>query len=221
MLRAAQLDPLNPVSRRDSKKDRAHPLHEPSQPIRDLRLSDLLVGQLEAVLDWLNVEQSERYLPEGKETHCDIYAADVAYLAQVYLPRVWWCPPALQQLELGKDVREVLGVTVIEANANELHEWLGEHGPFFGWHRSSSFDEVQDRANQGFVGLVTALRKDRSRPGHIVVVVPETSGCPARRDEGHVIAPVYSQSGEQNFRRGHESFWKEDAYSEFASWWHP
>ena len=77
--------------------------------------------------------------------------------------------------------------------------------------------------NQGAVGLIIARRVIEGRSGHVVAVLPESAGQGARRDSaGEVIAPVQSQAGERNFRRGTAKvdWFREERFAEFAFWVH-
>ena len=58
--------------------------------------------QLQALADWLGVESSERYARSATQTFCNVYAADYCYLAEAYLPRVWWTDSALLRLGAGE-----------------------------------------------------------------------------------------------------------------------
>jgi hypothetical protein len=59
------------------------------------------------------------------------------------------------------------------------------------------------------------------RSGHIVIVILESDSQGARRNgAGEVIAPVQSQAGSQNFRRGTGTlnWWTDDRFAESAFW---
>lgn len=200
-------------------------LNEPSQPSRNGTTADELRGELDAIIDWLDVENPAflRYRPRNGLTFCNIYAHDFCHLAGVYLPRVWWTPKALIELSKGTPVEPRLGATISEQVANELFAWLRDFGTDFGWRASGTLTELQTEVNQGAVGVIVARRKESNRPGHIAVVVPETLGNSAKRDStGNVVAPLQSQAGSSNFRRGtgRRDWWRGEQFAEFSFWLH-
>ena len=88
--------------------------------------------------------------------------------------------------------------TVVPPPADaELH-LLTEWGDDYGWQRCATMEDVQQRANAGDVGLITAERMDPARSGHIVVVMPESSGRRAARSPAGILAPLQSQAGRVN-----------------------
>lgn len=208
-------------SRRASAHKRAQPLGEDARPARDATLSqEVRVAQLDAIVDWLAVEASLRYQRDA-QTYCNIYAADFCYLAQVYLPRVWWKSQALVQLAAGASLPVRYDVTVREMRADDLLAWLLEFGAAFGWQRVTDLSALQAAANAGGIGLICADRREPG-PGHISVVVPESAAVRARRDaDGDVVSPVQSQAGAQNFRRNTSADWWNDAiYREHVFFMH-
>ncbi|HET6377195.1 MAG TPA: hypothetical protein VFG05_02640 [Methylocella sp.] len=203
----------------------AHSLNEPGQPGRKGTTPEELTAELQKIIDWLAVEKPahKRYRPHGGLTFCNIYAHDYCHLAGVYLPRVWWTPRALLDLQAGKSVRPLLENTITEMRANDLFRWLRDHGLQFGWRQTGSADKLQQAANQGGIGLIAARRKQDGRSGHITLVVPENGDLRARRDAaGEVVAPLQSQAGSVNFRfgTGKPGWWKEDRFAESAFWIH-
>ena len=183
----------------------AHSLNEPSQPGRKGTTADELRTELAVIIDWLAVDNGAhvRYQPRNRSTFCNIYAHDYCYLANVYLPRVWWTQKAIEALAQGQSVQPLYGETIDEQRANDLFRWLRDFGPRFGWRQTGTLSKLQLEANQGAIGLIVARRKEDGLSGHIVVVVPETDGHRARRNtEGEVIAPLQSQAGAANFRYG-------------------
>lgn len=203
----------------------AHSLNEPGQPGRKGTKPEELTEELLKIIDWLGVEKlsHKRYRPHGGLTFCNIYAHDYCHLAGVYLPRVWWTPRALLDLQAGKSVPPLLENTITEMRANDLFRWLRDHGLLFGWRQTGTTDKLQQAANQGGIGLIAARRKQDGRSGHLTLVVPETGNWRARRDAaGEVIAPLQSQAGSVNFRfgTGKPGWWKEDRFAESAFWIH-
>ncbi|MFI4932142.1 MAG: SH3 domain-containing protein, partial [Burkholderiales bacterium] len=200
----AQLRENDPAAQRHGTGGRALPIGELARPTRDPgAAAPVRVGQLQALADWLGVESSERYARTATQTFCNVYAADYCYLAEAYLPRVWWTDSALLRLGAGEHVPVLYGDTVREMRADDLFAWLADTGPRFGWRRVFDATALQDAANAGGVGLVCADRAAEGRPGHITVVVPEDAAHHALRDaDGHVTQPLQTQAGAVNRRFG-------------------
>lgn len=213
------------VTRRVDLAD-AHTLNEPGQPDgRKGTTPEELRAELSAVIDWLAVDKlaNKRYQPRDGRTFCNIYVHDFCHLAGVYVPRVWWSQAAVEKLAQGQTVQPLLNNTIDEQRANDLFRWLRDFGLRFGWRQTGELAKLQQDVNLGAVGLVVARRKDEGRPGHITVVVPETGDLTARRNtQGDVIAPVQSQAGAVNFRRGtgKAQWWLGDQFAEHAFWVH-
>jgi hypothetical protein len=188
----AQLRENNPAAHRRATAGRAFPIGELARPTRDPNASAAVrVAQLQALADWLGVESSERYAHSATQTFCNVYAADYCYLAEAYLPRVWWTDSALLRLGAGESVPVRYGDTVREMRADDLLAWLVDMGPRFGWRRVFDASALQDAANAGGVGLICADRAAEGRPGHITVVVPEDAAHHAARDaDAHVTQPL-------------------------------
>ena len=188
----------------------AFPLNETGKPKRDSNapVADK-VKALNEIVKWLNVESAShlRYKPIPSATYCNIYAYDYCFLAEVFLPRVWWTSKALIDLSAGKKVKPVYGKTVNEINANSLFVWLKDFGPMFGWKRTASLDEMQNAANNGQVVIICAQNKIPNRSGHICPVVPESSSNKAERKNGAVIKPLQSQAGRTNRKYQTDPWW--------------
>jgi hypothetical protein len=203
-----------------------HSLNEPGQPGRKGTTPDELRTELEAIIEWLAVDKktNRRYQPTSTATFCNIYAHDYCHLAGVYLPRVWWSAGAIEALAGGQSVQPQLGRSIDEQRANDLFRWLRDFGLRFGWRQTGELSKLQLEVNQGAIGLIVARRREDGRSGHIVMVVPESANTTARRNaEGEAIAPVQSQAGVVNFRRGtgNVGWWKGDKFAESAFWLHP
>jgi len=87
-----------------------------------------------------------------------------------------------------------------------------EFGAGFGWRPVFDASALQEAVNGGGVGLICADRATEGRPGHITVVVPETTSVTARRDaDGFVAMPVLSQAGASNSARfvGATAWWED------------
>ncbi len=198
----------------------AFPLGEPGQPTRNGGGREQRVSALGGIIDWLDVERKARYLPRGGSTFCNIYAHDYCYLAASYLPRVWWRPRSIAELMSGGTVAPLYGTTVAEVNANGLYDWLTEFGSDFGWRRTFSLDELQEAANSGEVGLISAKRADPNRSGHIAAVVPETGAHAATRKDGKVTVPLQSQAGATNSAYGTPKWWTSDKFRSYGYFVH-
>ncbi|AXK40186.1 hypothetical protein [Crenobacter cavernae] len=203
----------------------AHSLNENGQPGRVGTSPDQLRAELAAIVDWLAVDDKRnlRYQPHDGLTFCNIYAHDYCYLADVFLPRVWWSAPALLRLAAGETVQPLIGNTIAEMRANDLFRWLRDFGAAFGWRQTGTLTKLQTEVNLGAIGLIVARRKEDGRSGHIVMVVPETGTLVARRNAaGEVIAPLQSQAGASNFRQGTGklNWWNGEQFAESAFWLH-
>lgn len=144
-------------------------------------------------------------------------------MANVYLPRIWWTPGAIEQLRKGEEVEPLYEKTIDEQRANDLFRWLGDFGPRFGWRQTGTLTKLQETANFGGIGIIVARRKVDGRSGHIVAVVPETNEQKAKRDgEGAVTSPLQSQAGVTNFRYRAAStqWWTGEQFADSGFWIH-
>ena len=203
----------------------AHSLNEPNQPRRAGTTPDALREEIAEIVNYLDVEKSShrRYQPVDGRTFCNVYAHDFCMLGGVHLPRVWWTGDAIERLSRGESVEPRLGSTIEEQRANDLFQWLRAFGPRFGWRQTGTLTKLQTEANIGAIGLIVARRVDDGRPGHIAVVIPETSDANAKRDEsGEVIAPLQSQAGATNFTRstGRLNWWTQPVFADNGFWLH-
>ena len=166
-----------------------------------------------AVVETLNVENSDRYEPEpGGPTYCNIYAYDVISALGGYLPRVWWNDDVIERIRNGEVVEPVYGETIHEMNANALTQWFIDYGAEFGWEQAGDMTEAQNAANNGELGIIVAANENPRRSGHITVIMPETlaeAGTPGtpgteatRDEEGNVLVPTQSQAGRNNMEYG-------------------
>ena len=199
---------------------RASPLGEAPRPNKPQGNQTQKIAGIYDIVNWLDVETRVRYLPKSRTTYCNIYAYDFCYLSGHYLPRVWWTAEALAQFERGQEVEASYAQTVTELNANALHDWLLHQGPRFGWRRTLSLDECQHRSNQGEVGIICAQHADRSRSGHITIILPETGDHKAARANGRVIRPLQSQAGRDNsaISAGTRAWWQGNQFASFGYW---
>jgi hypothetical protein len=150
------------------------------------------------VMNFLNVEVSQRYQPANGQTFCNIYAYDFAYLMGCYIPRVWWSNFAIKQKSFSKPK---YAENLLELNANALYNWFSDFGQIYGWSECTSL-EAQQHANNGGCAIVIASNKVASRSGHITVVVPETDVL--KHSNG---TPVQSQAGKTNNKVFKRNWW--------------
>tara|TARA_R110002095_G_scaffold90199_7_gene78659 strand:- start:612 stop:2180 length:1569 start_codon:yes stop_codon:yes gene_type:complete len=204
---------------------RAHPLGERNMPRRRGKRPAAKARELHAIVDWLDnaTRAHRRYRAPRGHTYCNIYAYDFCYLANVYLPRVWWRGPALRELAAGTPVAVAYDSSVVELNANAVFDWFVDYGDDFGWSVAHDLDTLQAAANNGEVCLIVARRADPNAAGHISAVLPERPGLAARRRrDGSVVVPVESHAGTRN-RLRHVSarrWWIARKFSAFTFWRH-
>jgi hypothetical protein len=202
-----------------------HSLNEPNQPVRKGDTAKARCAELKAIIDWLAVDKvsHKRYQPGNGSTFCNVYAHDYCFLADVYLPRVWWRPGAIERLSQGEKVEPLYEKTIDEQRANDLFRWLCDFGLRFGWRQTGTLTKLQDAANLGGLGIIVARTKIDGKSGHIVAVLPETDTEKARRNrDGLVTAPLQSQAGSVNFRysTGRPEWWTGEQFAESAFWIH-
>lgn len=202
-----------PITRNDGSK--AYPLNEADLPKNNGTPEGLI-----NIVEYLNVERSLRYKRkeiDGKvvSTYCNIYAYDYCYLAGVYMPRVWWYPRALRDLNNGTDVPVKYGETVAELNANALYDWFNEHSNAFGWVKQNDLKEAQDLANKGWIVIIVAKQKIVTRSGHITAIIPETQGYKSR-SINKVFLPLQSQAGVLNKKYFNDNWFTNPRYVGFG-----
>jgi hypothetical protein len=210
-----RIDPAGPYS-----------LNESGQPQRNAETAAERCAQLGVIIDWLGVDKAanKRYQPTGGgTTFCNIYAHDYCFLANVYLPRVWWTPAAIEKLAKGEKVELLYEKTIDEQRANDLFRWLRDFGVRFGWRQTGTLTKLQEAANLGGIGIIVARRTIDGKSGHIVAVVPETNEQKAKRDSnGLVTSPLQSQAGVTNFRyrAAPVQWWTGSQFADSAFWIH-
>jgi len=210
-----------PEITRNRDGGRAFPLGEPNRPIRQEITTSEKAAELTKIIEWLAVKKNKRYKRKPSATYCNIYAYDYCYLAGVYLPRVWWKSSAIAKLAVGKVVIPKYGVTILELNANSLHDWLDEFGEKFGWESIFNLTEIQTSANAGEVVVICAQRRNLNYSGHICLVVPETENHNAEWKNGKVVKLLQSQAGSKNFRYTTlDRWWASSKYRNFGFWKH-
>jgi hypothetical protein len=177
--------------------------------------------RIDDVIQFLNVENSERYAPNSSSTYCNIYAYDIACCLGTYLPRVWWTSDAIVKLLKGEQVPVQYDITVTEFTANRIADWFEKFGSLFGWQRHYDLTAFQNEVNNGQLGILVAQRVNMNNPGHIVAVVPETMSFNAKRNNGAtVIVPLQSQAGRNNKKYTAGNIWWEDKtrFKKFSFW---
>lgn len=209
-----------PEVRPSSSGGRAFPIGDPRRPVASTNTTQGRCAHLAATIDYLDVERSRRYESSGSTTYCNIYAYDYCYLANTYLPRVWWKDKALESLGRGESVAPRYDATLRELRANDLYDWFTDYAEQFGWTRCFDVDQLQSRANNGAVGIIVAQQSQLGRPGHIAVVVPETDKHVAARRQGKVIRPLQSQAGRvnQQYSSGRRAWWHYANFRAFGFW---
>ncbi len=196
----------------------AYRINDGNRVLRDTSTEETKIESIHNIIDYLDVDYSERYEKRQGNTYCNIYAYDFADLGRTYIPRVWWDNNALEALQQGQEVQVIYGQTVYELNANALHDWFEGFGESYGWLRADNVMDLQACANSGGVGFIVAKRLDTSKSGHISAVVPEISGFQATQTN-----PVESQAGSNNYAyvvKGHQWWANTGRYSAFGLWMH-
>ena len=160
----------------------------------------------------------------GGTTFCNIYAHDYCFLANVYLPRVWWTPGAIEQLARGEKVELLYEKTIDEQRANDLFRWLRDFGPRFGWRQTGTLTKLQEAANLGGIGIIVARRKI---DGKIRAHRGRSSGD--ERSESQTRQQRISDELHCKVRRGVRNFryraapvqwWTGDQFADSAFWIH-
>jgi hypothetical protein len=205
-------------------KDWAYPLSEPGFSRIDLNSLPAVGDKIQAiysVLDFLNVEKSARYAPNSKSTYCNIYAYDITYCLNRYVPRVWWYQRSLDAIAAGANVKPAYGKTVFELNANAITDWFEDFGAVFRWKRLWNLEDLQGEVNMGKIGIIVAQRINLNSPGHIVAVIPENTDHKANRSAtGEITAPLQSQAGATNRRIFSGARWWDNPkkFGKFGFW---
>lgn len=185
------------------------------------------------IVSFLDVEnpKSLRYFPTLHSTYCNIYAYDFCYLRGVYIPRVWWINHGIAQDVINERYahskhsfsapKAVYGKTIREMTANSIHLWLEDYGmEYFGWERVATPEELQERADDLDVCLITAIRENRRKSGHVSVVIPRGL-FPGTSDPGAMYDfPIESYAGRENRMAILNSnlWWEAETYEDYGFW---
>jgi hypothetical protein len=155
----------------------------------------------QALVDTLNVEDSERYDQDtdvnGKitKTYCNVFAYDMVTAMGAYLPRVWWRDPSNPARQDGV----IDDNDTFQLSANMLYQWMLDWGPSFGWAQVATPQAAQAQANLGKVVIILGGngKAGADAPGHVSVVLAESDarGLHAPSPE----LPLQAQAGEVNY----------------------
>ena len=204
--------PPHKLARRDSLTKRAMPFSEPGAPRVTGITAEARCTELLAIVDYLDVEKSARYRRTPTSTWCNIFAGDVAYLAGIYLPHVFWTPKALAAFDSGVTPLVKYDDTVTELSANGLDAWMRARGSSYGWQAVQLAEAAQQVVNEG--GFAIALAAKRGGIGHVSVVIPESAAMQAtKHSDGRLVAPLQAQAGATNRRRFCTKWWTKPGYS--------
>jgi len=214
----------NSLIRKNETKGRAYHLNEPGMVQVDLKGgTDTFerTRMIHDVINWLDVEHSARYAPTSSNTYCNIYACDIAYCLELYLPRVWWNENAFKVMQQGNTPEIIYEKTVKELNANVLANWFENYGNLFGWKRVFDIDVLQTKVNTGTLGIIVGQRINLNRSGHIVAVVPEKELLKAQKNvDNKTISPLQSQAGSNNkkYFTGNNWWLNPNKFRKFGLW---
>jgi hypothetical protein len=223
------LSPGANLIRRDSSDSRAYPLNEPGRPSETAKTDPVhRVRLLHNIIQWLDVAHNARYRrtpvegqPSVYTVFSNIYAYDYAYLAGVYLPRVWWTAPALEAIQRGSVPDVKYGTTVREMDQNAICDWLSRSGVLYGWRAARNLTVLQAAANEGKVALICAANVDSRWAGDIALIVPENADLKAVRQGTEVTRPLQSKAGIENVKYGtpEDAWWTSREYRSFGFWY--
>lgn len=160
-------------------------------------------GQIQGVVEWLDVENSARWQPTANATYCNVYAHDLVHILGGYLPRVWWYKPE----EVTSETEVVYAKTVREMSANSLHDWLIKYGQKFGWAIVDAGKDVNASQLRVYLnarntyGLISSRRVGGRGSGHITLAFPDEVN-PTKGD-----GCLQSQAGTYNKRWFKDDGW--------------
>lgn len=194
------LEENNPKSTKSNRAKWKLPIGLQDRPERDMTSVASRKESIIEIVDYLDVENSGKYKRTIKDTYCNLYAYDYAYLCGVFLPRMWWRDNCVAELKNKKSV-EFKETNLQEMRANDIFNWFENHSQLFDWQRlipeNSDYTEIQEAANSGKVVIISGYNKQGGH-GHICAVVPETANNLAVREQNKVVRPLQSQAGGTN-----------------------
>lgn len=131
------------------------------------------------IIDWFNIEDSQRYQPLTKEneegyeyvvmTYCNILAWDISTALQVPLPRfALQLNPYTEKVEVSKTTANWL-YRWLTGEGEEEYGWQAGNGEKAGWSEVTA-EEAQELANNG--QPVVAVAYNPAWRGHIAFVMP-------------------------------------------------
>jgi hypothetical protein len=159
------------------------------------------------LLAWADVENSARWQPRrtaggNNATFCNLYAWDIG--KQLHpefsdvIPALWFNKRGIQQVRGGTFTKVEYAENVVAVGANGLADWFAKFGAEFGWTvipaTIENEPEIQDAVNRGALGYITCANVNRSRAGHVAVVVHDDAG---RDVPGEGL--LQSQAGSTNY----------------------
>ena len=213
----------HPESQLDSMKMKFNPISDSSIPYRDLTNSETKIKSIHQLIDKLDVKKNLRYQQTIEDTYCNVYSYDYCYFSKVYLPTVWWTADSLKKILDGQEVIPIFNETVVPIYSSAIYDWFLNWGEHFGWKKITSLDEMQNKVNEGGIGIICAKRKTAGLSGHIVPIVPEKITKKAYRENGVVLYPLQSQAGKLNynyFAKSRKDWWNHDRYSSHVFYYH-
>lgn len=191
---------------------KAYPLSECGMP--KIKLYDCLKRQrilkIYKVLEWLNVEETNRYSPTDTLTFCNIYAHDFAYLLGAYIPRVWWHQDILSNKFPATDLEIKYGKTVFEQNCNALFQWFQTNALYFNFLQAEDVNYLQNKINKGTIGVIVSRTIEKNKSGHISIVIPEYINNYAKRTQDIVVSPLQTQAGRKNNKIFSDNWWESE-----------
>ncbi len=200
--------------------DRTYSINSNDRPVRNVTSSNTRKQSIWSIMDYLDVENSERYQANSLLNYSSVYAHDYAHLCGCYLPRVWWTDAGMLAFIQEQDTPVRYGITIREMNDNLLYEWLYHWGRQFGWNQVFHLNLLQEAANEGKVCLISAQGQHQDASGHICLVIPETPDFKAVRKQDLVCIPLMSQAGKENHKTFSNRWWTRDEYGFFGFWVH-
>jgi hypothetical protein len=132
-------------------------------------------------IDWETGETDNPGATNAIHTHCSAFAAAVCKRLNIYILR----PPEHNQILL----------------ANAQYAWLSTPAALdAGWKLltgNTAYEEAQSLANQGYVVLAICENTDKSKPGHVALVMPSEIAINKLEESG----PMLIMAGTHNYNK--------------------